>query len=98
MPRNIIVGEFDRLDQSPDSLPGLVGIDQRQRDTVEEKVCRDLAERIMERLPRDDEQAQQLLEDGYESARQMDWSAVCEGMFLPAIERAYMRRRLRQIA
>jgi hypothetical protein len=69
-----------------------VGTPERRR--VELAVARDLAGRLIERLPRTGEARAKLRASGYELARRMSWDAVVERTIFPAIRRAVSQRRI----
>jgi len=99
LPDNIIIADYARLQNIPTNLNGLLSIDQTQRDKLEEQVSEQLAQTILQRLPYNNPQESQvLLTQGYETARQMTWDIVCQKYFLPAVERAYKKRRSRKTA
>ena len=98
LPDNVIVADYAHSDFMPHDIKSIMMVGQQQRDQVEERVSREVAGLILERLPQDAGQAQALLQKGYELARQMDWEHVCEAYFLPAVARAYHKKRARLIA
>jgi len=97
-PANVIVADYTQLHKTCDSIKELLGIDQEQRDEIERRVSSQVAKEILDRLALNEDQTEKLMRDGWELAQQMSWDSVCQMYFLPALERAYHNRRIRQIA
>jgi hypothetical protein len=65
---------------------------------VEQKVAEQLADQLLERLPKNEADEERLMESGYELARHMSWDVVAERLVFPAIRRACARRRVLSVA
>lgn len=90
--RNIIQADYTQLgDYRWEDLEDLLRIDRTARNDIEFRVSRSLAEKILEHLPRNDDEAYQLLLSGYDIARHMGWEQVAEQYVLPALRRAVVR-------
>ena len=98
VPDNVIVADYAQINSHQFGREDILAIKQSGRDQIEERVSGRVAQIIQQRIPQNDEQIQSLLQQGGEFIRQMTWESVCEKYFLPAIERAYHKRRPRQIA
>jgi len=100
LPANIIKADYVRADLNwpKIDIQNLLSINQQFRDRIEMAVSAEIARDILQRLPRNDDQAEALIRSGYEIARQMTWEKVSKSYFLPALDRAYRRFRTRQIA
>ena len=97
---NVIVADYTSLPASllphgagsgalrngPD-LPTSLLIGQAERDVVEHKAARDVADAIAQRLPRTDAQKTALIDAGYMLAQQISWDVVARELLLPAITR-----------
>jgi len=97
---NVIVADYTSLPASllphgagsgalrngPD-LPTSLLIGQAERDVVEHKAARDVADAIAQRLPRTDAQKTALIDAGYMLAQQISWDLVARELLLPAITR-----------
>ena len=70
-------------------LSQLLSIGQHERDAVEDYAATSAAQRIDERLPRDESTAQVLLDDGYALAQKMSWQVVVEQMLLPELDKLF---------
>jgi len=57
-----------------------------------------VAEQIIENLPKTPDEQAQMVESGYELARQMGWSQVASNYVVPAMERAIRKRRAQHVA
>jgi len=97
---NVIVADYTQLGQPAErlSLEELLAIDRAFRDRIEQRVAAQAAQELFGRLARDDRQREQLLGSGYQLAAQMDWNQLCQRHFVPALECAYRKYRVRQIA
>lgn len=74
------------------SLEDLLKIDRQFRDQIEYKVSEKAALEICARLPRKDDDFNQLLRSGYELARHMSWEAVVEKYFLKSLNKALRKQ------
>ena len=88
---NVVVADYVSL---PDggwwvNSPGeALAIDGGTREWIEGINSGGVAQRIMERLPKNDVEAEALLERGQAVARSMSWEVVVEGYLLPGLRRA----------
>jgi hypothetical protein len=62
-------------------------MDQDQRDAIEQRVSRDLAKTILERLPQSDADTKKLLADGQKLVARMGWDQVIEESLAPMLHR-----------
>jgi hypothetical protein len=100
-PDNIIVADYTKLDNQQselDSLESILSISQSERDVIEAEVSREIAHMILDCLPTSQEQLQSRIQWGIEFAEKHNWDSICRKYFLPALNHAYHRRRVRQIA
>ena len=100
LPFNTIVADYTQLEPrfSYTDLESILNIDQQKRDFIEHHVSAETARTILQRLPQNDAQAENLLRQGYEIAGQMSWNHICQNLLLPALDRAYRKYRARRIA
>ncbi len=86
--RNVIVADYTNLD-SGRQLPidELVLMDRSVRDRIEEKVSREVADKIMERLPQNKAQMDGLIQNGYHIAKNMSWDVVVREYLLGSLYR-----------
>lgn len=84
--QNVITADYTQLD-APESIESLKAMDQVQRDAIEQRVSRDLAKTILERLPETDEDVKKLLADGQKLVARMGWDQVIEESLAPMLHR-----------
>ncbi|MBI4579558.1 MAG: hypothetical protein HY718_07650 [Planctomycetes bacterium] len=85
-PPNLIVAEYDKSRLEYRTERDWLAISRRDRHEHEVRVAADVAARLMDALPTDEESARSLLERGYQLASKMSWDVVARGFFLPAID------------
>ncbi len=90
MPHNVIVGDYVYIPPAWQlwSAWDALRIDQAVRDSIEARQSWEVAQRIAERLPQNDDDRRRLLEEGQQVARGMSWDVVVNDYFLPALLRA----------
>ena len=93
LPDNIIIADYTDLHHEAYDMHSLLTVEQLVRDNLEELVSGEVARKILQRLPNDDAQAENLIRQGYELARPLNSDAICEKYFLPALQHAYHKRR-----
>jgi len=100
LPANVIIADYTRINDkfAMADQQALLAIDFQQRNQVEHHVSDQVARTIFDRLPQNERQTEALIKQGYDLARQMSWNTVCEKYLLPALDRAYLKARTRQIA
>lgn len=90
LPRNVIAGDYVFI--PPDwKMWGpwdALRIDQAVRDGIEARQSWEVAQKIADRLPKNDDERQRLLDEGQRVACGMSWDVVVEEHFLPALARA----------
>jgi hypothetical protein len=91
--RNVIIADYTMLDSQYRDIDELMKIDQIARNRVEQRVSREVAAELLERLPTDERDAADLAESGYKLASQMSWEVVCEDFIIPGVERALRKSR-----
>lgn len=97
-PDNLILADYVNLDEPPQEIETLLGIDEKRRAQNEERTARKVAEQIIRKLPSNNDQMEQLLTSGNQLASQMGWEVVARDYFLPAVERACRKQRVVQFA
>jgi hypothetical protein len=90
VPTNVIVGDYVFI--PPDwkmwSPWDALRIDRSVRDGIEARQSWEVAQKIAERLPQNDDDRKRLLTEGQRVARGMSWDVVVDEYFLPAMHRA----------
>ena len=82
--QNLIIANYTQLPYALD-LNSAVWLGQSQRDDLEARAAWEVANQIIERLPRSDAARQALLDSGYALAKASSWDVVARTMFLPGI-------------
>lgn len=83
---NVIVADFTKLDREW-SIDELLKMTQAQRDQVERRVAAEVADQLLERLPRDDRSRRALLETGQKLVKRLGWDQVLESRLIPMLRR-----------
>ncbi|MBP7934048.1 MAG: hypothetical protein KA354_05300 [Phycisphaerae bacterium] len=92
---NVIIADYCHFDGQPRDEAGWLSITREERDAHEGCVAERIAAEIMQRLPENEQQVEQLMTSGYELARQMSWDVVAEQYVLPGIESICRRKGLK---
>ncbi|HZK82355.1 MAG TPA: hypothetical protein VFC46_14840, partial [Humisphaera sp.] len=71
----------------------LINIGQSERDRVEDRVAKVVAEQLIKRLPRTPRECEQAIDRGYALAQKMSWDAVATQFVIPGIQRACQSKR-----
>jgi hypothetical protein len=95
---NVIVADYTDLPDKTLRPAQLLAIGQEQRDEIEDRVAKKVAEQLFERLPRSAADFSAAIQRGYALAQNMSWDVVARDYVLPGIERASRAQRLKQIA
>ncbi|MDH3583289.1 MAG: glycosyltransferase, partial [Phycisphaerae bacterium] len=72
---NVLVADFTEIDQQL-SIEQLLKMTREQRDQVESRVSREVAEELMRRLPNSEDARAALVESGQQLALRMGWDRV----------------------
>ncbi|MCP3904550.1 MAG: glycosyltransferase family 4 protein [Planctomycetes bacterium] len=83
---NVIVADFTRLDR-PRDLDGLLELGWAERDEIERRVCAEVADELVHRLPRDDAGREALLASGQEIVPKLGWDQVLEHRLIGMLQR-----------
>jgi hypothetical protein len=95
---NVIFGNYIDLVRRPRTVKDSLTIGADERREVESKLADQLADQLIKRLPKNEEEEQRLIEAGGELARCMSWDVVAERFVFPTIRRACARRRVLSVA
>ena len=90
---NVIIADYTHLNYLSDSLEGLLAIGAVERDQIEAHNSWDIAAKLVERLPRNDHDADEMIHRGYEISVKMSWKVVVENYFLPGLQRSLGRHK-----
>src|SRR5690606_39230965 len=81
---NVIIADYTKLDREW-SLDELLHMTQAQRDQIEWRVAREIADALMERLPTNDAACKALLGTGQMLMKRLGWDHVLETKLIPLL-------------
>jgi hypothetical protein len=90
--KNVLVADYTRLDRDW-PLAELLQMTQHDRDVIERRVARELADQLVQRLARTDRERIALLESGQKLVIQMGWDQVLAAKPLPMLQRVFAPER-----
>lgn len=91
--RNVILADYVSLGDPQDAdIEDLVQIDKSVRDRIEASEAARVAKEIVDRLPKDQAQADQMLREGYRLARSMSWDVVVRKYLLNDFSRMHEKQ------
>ena len=85
---NIVIADYTQLNIPPKSLEDVIQIGLAERNAIEMENSRDIAAKLLGRLPRKPRDVEDMLREGYDIASRMSWEVVVKDYFLPGLERA----------
>jgi glycosyltransferase involved in cell wall biosynthesis len=95
---NVIVADFTDIPKPRPPAKNLLTINRAFRNQVEDRVTKQVADELVNRLPDTVEDKARLIESGYELAQHMTWEVIARKFFLPAIDRACRKQRVYEIS
>jgi len=88
--RNVILADYTRLGDYPYAdIEDLVQIEKSVRDRIEATEAARVAKEIMDRLPEDCQQLEQMIREGYRLAWSMSWDVVVRKYLLNDLNRVH---------
>ena len=85
---NVVVADYTQLNIPPKSLEDVIHIGLAERNAIEMENSKDIAAKLLGRLPRKPRDVEDMLRDGYNIASRMSWEVVVKDYFLPGLEKA----------
>ena len=85
---NVVIADYTKLHIPPQSLEDVIHIGLAERNAIELENSRDIAAKLLGRLPRKPRDVADMLREGYEIASRMSWEVVVKDYFLPGLEKA----------
>ena len=85
---NIVIADYTQLNIPPKSLEDVIHIGLAERNAIEMENSRDIAAKLLGRLPRKPRDVEDMLREGYDIAYRMSWEVVVKDYFLPGLEKA----------
>jgi hypothetical protein len=87
--RNVILADYTNLgDYNWSDLEDLQQINKEARDHIERNVSEKVALEICARLPKNDDESNEMLRSGYELARHMSWEVVAQDYVVKGLKKA----------
>ncbi len=98
--RNLIIPDYSDLGEAGGriSLQDCLRMNATTREEVEWSIARKVADQVAENLPKTPTETEQMIQAGWEIARQMGWAAVATQYVIPALERAIRKQRVTHVA
>jgi len=91
--RNVILADYTRLgDHQYADIEDLVQIEKSVRDRIEAAEAARVAVEIMDRLPEDRTQTEQMIREGYRLARSMSWDVVVRKYLLDDLSQVHEKQ------
>jgi len=88
---NVVIADYTDFKLLPEDLKL---IDSYALREIEQKLALTLSEKIWSKLPADEAQVTELIEHGYEMAKQMSWQTVLDRFVIPAFKEAVGSKKL----
>lgn len=85
---NVVVADYTKLHIPPQSLEDVIDIGLTERTAIELENSRDIAAKLLGRLPRKPRDVEDMLQEGYKIASRMSWEVVVKDYFLPGLKKA----------
>ncbi|MYF99603.1 hypothetical protein F4212_10825 [Candidatus Poribacteria bacterium] len=85
---NVVIADYTKLNSVPKSLNDVVNIGLAERTQIEVENSRDIAAKLLGRLPRKPRDVEEMIKEGYEIASRMSWEVVVKDYFLPGLKQA----------
>lgn len=91
--KNVILADYTRLEDYPYAdIEDLLQIDKSVRDRIEAAEAARVAKEILDRLPKDQAQTEEMIREGYRLARNMSWDVVVRKYLLGDLSRIHERQ------
>lgn len=85
---NVVIADYTHLNSAPRSLEDVMNIGLTERTQIEVENSRDIAAKLLGRLPRKPRDVEDMIKEGYEIASRMSWEVVVKDYFLPGLKAA----------
>ncbi|MHC4722406.1 MAG: glycosyltransferase, partial [Planctomycetota bacterium] len=96
--RNVILADYTNLgDYSWSELEDLQQINKEARDHIEHNVSQKVALEICARLPKNDDESNDMIRNGYELARHMNWETVAANYVVKGLKKAIEKKHDKQV-
>lgn len=85
---NVVIADYTNVNSDPKSLEDVLHIGLTERTNIEVENSRDIAAKLLGRLPRKPRDIEEMIKDGYDIASRMSWDVVVKDYFLPGLKQA----------
>ena len=85
---NVVIADYTHLNTPPTSLQDVLNIGLAERTQIEVENSRDIAAKLLGRLPRKPRDVEDMIKEGYDIASRMSWEVVVKDYFLPGLKQA----------
>ncbi len=85
---NVVIADYTHLNSAPKTLENVMNIGLAERTQIEVENSRDIAAKLLGRLPRKPRDVEEMINEGYEIASRMSWEVVVKDYFLPGLKQA----------
>ena len=83
---NIVIADYTNVNGGPKSLENVLHIGSTERTNIEVENSRDIAAKLLGRLPRKPRDIEEMIKEGYDIASRMSWEVVVTDYFLPGLK------------
>ncbi len=97
--KNVIVADYTDLgsDTGHGDIEDMLRINLYRRDSIEDNISEKIALELCARLPRNDDETDQLIQSGYDLAKHMSWDAVAENYVLKSFRKAMTSKHYKEV-
>ncbi|MCG9127095.1 hypothetical protein JT359_05770 [Candidatus Poribacteria bacterium] len=85
---NVVIADYTFVNGDPKSLEDVLHIGLTERTNIEVENSRDIAAKLLGRLPRKNRDIEEMIQQGYDIASRMSWEVVVKDYFLPGLKNA----------
>jgi len=95
---NIIIADYTNLEtEDYTDIEVLLQIERSERDRLETSVSSKVATQIIQRLTENESDVENLIQSGYNLAKNMSWDVMVENYLLPSLQRSYQKQHSQRI-
>ncbi|MFH1616866.1 MAG: hypothetical protein ABIG61_17505 [Planctomycetota bacterium] len=96
--KNVIIADYTDLScHRYEDIDDLVHIDRNSRNNIESHISEKVALEICARLPKNEQEIEEMIRSGYDLAKHMNWNVVVQNYLLNSLEKAVYRKKFEQM-
>ena len=96
--KNLIIADYTNLNNhSYDNIEDLLQIDRQVRNQIEARQSKKVAMQIIQRLPKDKSETEDIIQAGYRIAKDMSWDVMVKNYLLNSLQKALHKQQGRRI-